>query len=96
MVKLIWSPRAFNDLEEICSFIGRDSDRYAYLFAEGVVSLIESIPANLLWGAVVPEYNREELRERHFQSYRIVYRILSDRVEIVTIVHAARLLPQLS
>jgi len=93
MVKLIWSPRAFRDLEEICDYIAQDSDRYAYVVAEGVVGVIESIPANPLWGAMVPEYNREDLRERHFQSYRIVYRVTPDRVEIVTIVHAARMLP---
>jgi addiction module RelE/StbE family toxin len=93
MVKLIWAPRAFRDLEEICQYIAQDSDRYANVVAEGVVSIIETIPANPLWGAMVPEYNREDLRERHFQSYRIVYRVLPDRVEIVTIVHAARMLP---
>ena len=93
MVKLIWSPRAFRDLEEICEYIARDSDRYACVVAEGVISVIESIPANPLWGPVVPEYHREDLRERHFQSYRIVYRTSPDRVEIVTIVHAARTLP---
>ncbi len=93
MVKLIWSPRAFRDLEGICDYIAQESDRYAYVVAEGVVSVIESIPANPLWGAIVPEYNREELRERHFQSYRIVYRVSPDRVEIVTIVPAARMLP---
>ena len=93
MVKLIWSPRAFRDLEEICDYIAQDSDRYAYVVAEGVVSVIESISANPLWGAIVPEYNREELRERHFQSYRIVYRVSPDLVEIVTIIPAARMLP---
>jgi plasmid stabilization system protein ParE len=29
MVELIWSPRAFRDLEEICEYIAIDSDRYA-------------------------------------------------------------------
>jgi plasmid stabilization system protein ParE len=95
MVKLTWSPRAFHDLDEICDFIARDSARYAYLVAEGIVSVIESIPVNPLRGAIVPEYNRAELRERSFQNYRIVYRVGDDRVEIVTIVHAARQLPSL-
>jgi len=47
-----------------------------------------------LLGAIVPEYQREELRERLFQSYRIVYRVRTDSVEIVTISHAARWLPE--
>jgi toxin ParE1/3/4 len=93
MVKLIWSPRAFRDLDEICDFIALDSDRYAYLVAAGIVSVIETIPSNPLRGAMVPEYNRADLRERHFQNYRIVYRVGSERVEIVTIVHATRQMP---
>jgi len=64
------------------------------LFAERVVALIETIPQHPLLGATVPEYQQEDLRERHFQNYRIIYRVRSDVVEIVTVVHAARLLPE--
>ena len=40
---LIWSPRAFRDLEEIRDFISQDSDRYAYVVATVMVVVIESI-----------------------------------------------------
>lgn len=93
MVKLIWSPQALSDLEGICEYIGRDSDRYARLFAERVIALVEGIPKHPLLGAIVPEYQQQDLRERRFQNYRIVYRVRSDAVEIVTVTHAARLLP---
>ncbi len=93
MVKLIWSPQALKDLDVACEFIARDSARYAYLFAQRIVALVESIPQNPLLGAVVQEYDRDDIRERLFQNYRIVYRYVENRVEIVTIVHAARLLP---
>ena len=94
MVKLIWSLQALSDLEGICEYIARDSDRYAKLFAERVLAIVEAIPKHPFLGAIVPEYQREELRERLFQSYRIVYRVHTDSVEIVTISHAARVLPQ--
>lgn len=93
MAKLIWSPQALDDLEGICEYIARDSDRYARLFAERVIALVESIPQHPLLGAVVPEYQEEGLRERLLQNYRIVYRVRGDAVEVVTIIHAARLLP---
>lgn len=93
MAKLIWSPRALQDLDATCEYIARDSERYAYLFAERIVALIEKIPQNPLWGAVVPEYKRQDLRERLFQSYRIVYRVFEGGIEIVTITHGARLMP---
>ncbi len=93
MAKLIWSPRALNDLQGICEYIARDSERYAALFAQRVIALAESFPRHPLLGAVVPEYGREELRERLFQNYRIVYRVRAEAIEIVTVTHAARLLP---
>ena len=74
-----------------------DSKRYAYLFAERIVAKIETIVQYPWLGAVVPEYGREELRERLFQNYRIVYRVRGngDVAEITAIVHGARLLPSL-
>ena len=93
MAQLIWSARASADLDTICEYIARDSDRYARLFAERVVRLVESVPYHPLLGAIAPESQREDLRERLFQNYRIVYRVRRDVVEIVTIMHAARLLP---
>jgi addiction module RelE/StbE family toxin len=90
---LIWSPRALRDLDDACEFIARDSPKYAYLFAKRTVSLIETLPRQPLLGAVVPEYGRKDLRERHFQNYRIVYRVRGGDIEIVSITHAARLLP---
>ncbi len=93
MAKLIWSPLALADLQSICEYIARDSDRYAKLFAERIVALVESIPDHPLLGAVVPEYQQENLRERLLQNYRVLYRLRGEAVEIVTITHAARLLP---
>jgi toxin ParE1/3/4 len=94
MAKLTWSSRALADLDSACEFIGRDSPRYACLFAERVVAMIDAIPRHPLLGAVVPEYGIEDIRERLFQNYRIVYRVRGDAVQIVAIVHAARLLPR--
>ena len=46
-------------------------------------------------GRVVPELEREAYREVILGTYRIVYRIEADRAEILTVVHSARLLPDL-
>ena len=46
-------------------------------------------------GRIVPEYNLRNIREIINQNYRIVYRVKSEIVEIVTIVHGARLLDHL-
>lgn len=92
MAKVVWSPRAAGDLDEICNFIARDSEHYARQFARRVVDIAESLPAFPRSGRMVPEYQKESLRERIFQNYRIVYRLRNRTVEIVAITHGARIL----
>ncbi len=43
-------------------------------------------------GRVVPEIGDVHLREVFLQSYRIIYRVTGNRVEIVTVHDGARLL----
>lgn len=93
MADVRWSPRAADDFESICEFLGRDSERYARWFAEQVVRVVESIPRHPRLGGMVPEYHRDDLRERLVNKFRIVYRLYGSVVEIVTIVHGARILP---
>ena len=90
--KIIWSPRAASNLEEICDYISKDSEYYAALFAKRVVNVIKKIPGFPKSGRIVPEYNDENLREKIYGNYRIVYRIKSEAIEIVAICHGSRLL----
>ena len=65
---------------------------YARIFASQIVekaSVLESFPKV---GRVVPESNREDTREILYGNYRIVYRLESDDVQILTVHHSARLL----
>jgi len=43
-------------------------------------------------GRVVPELKDPAIREILFGSYRIVYRVKGDLVEVLTVYHGARLL----
>jgi plasmid stabilization system protein ParE len=52
MARLIWSPRAIKDLQQACDYIAQNSDRYARVFAQKIVSLIESIPDLPFLGSV--------------------------------------------
>jgi toxin ParE1/3/4 len=46
-------------------------------------------------GHVVPEYHSESIRQILEGNYRIIYRTLPDRVEILAVIHGARELPPL-
>jgi toxin ParE1/3/4 len=96
MAEIIWSPAATSDLEQICEFIATESEYYACVFAQKVVALIETIPTFPRAGRIVPEYQKENLRERILHNYRVVYRLLPETIEIVAIVHSARILPDLT
>ena len=85
-----WSPRAVYHLEEICKYIAKDSEYYATLFAKRVVGIVKDIPRFPKAGRIVPEYKDENLREKIYQNYRIVYRLKRNIIEIVAVVHSAR------
>jgi len=95
VAQLIWSPSASRDLADICACIGRDSEYYARLFAQRVVAATEALVQFPEAGRMVPEFGRRDLRELLFQKYRIVYRVKPNEVQIVTVVHGARLLPDI-
>lgn len=95
MARLIWSPSAAEDLASACDYIARDSEQYARLFAQRVIETLERTSENPGLGAMVPEYNDPNIRERIVQGYRVVYRVKKDAIQVVQIVHGARLLPPL-
>ncbi|HEX4046427.1 MAG TPA: type II toxin-antitoxin system RelE/ParE family toxin [Elusimicrobiota bacterium] len=90
MARLRWSPEAVADLESICAYIAADSEQYARIFARDVAVLIEELADHPRIGRIVPEYGEENLRERIYQNYRVVYELTGKFVEIVAIAHGAR------
>ena len=93
--RIRWAPRAVSHLEQICKYISQDSETYARIFTKKVLSIVEDIPSFPRAGRVVPEYNDENLRERIYGNYRIVYRLKEDFVEITAICHGSQLLERI-
>ena len=55
----------------------------------GATEQLEQFPRS---GRVVAETARQEIREIIVHGYRVIYRLSSDEVEILTVHHGARLL----
>ena len=92
MTRVIWTREAVEDVEAIKAYVARDSVRYAALLAERIVAAVgrlESFPES---GRVVPEVGDAGLREVIHGTYRIVYRIQAESIQVVTVHHVARLL----
>ena len=94
--ELAWSPEAIEDIESIAAYIERDSPWYAKAVASKIVETAESIPHFPELGRVVPEIGDGAIRERFAYSYRIIYRIETERVLVAAIIHGSRLLQPLA
>ena len=92
MVKVTWTDQALDDLDSICLFIARDSIQYAKLFAIRAFEATDRLELFPKSGRVVPEINREDIRGIILGNYRIIYRIITEEVEILTVHHGAKLI----
>lgn len=92
MAQVSWTPQAANDLEAICLFIARDSLQLAAAFADRVLRATDRLANFPRSGRVVPELKIESIREIIVASYRLIYRVRQDGVQLLTVHHGARML----
>ena len=90
-MRIEWTDPAITDLTAIRDYIARDSERYSLQFVGRIIEAVEKLPNFPEMGRRVPE-NRgaDEIRELLFQNYRIIYRVVPDRIQIITVLHGAR------
>lgn len=86
-MNITWSDQARRDLCAIRDFIARDSEHYARLQLERLISCVERVASMPSRGHPVHEAIESGLREVHEGSYRIVYRLDGHDLQVVTIVH---------
>lgn len=96
MVEIKWTNFAIQNLTDIGDFIERDSCSLAAKFVNYLFDSVDILERYPFAGRIVPEYNLVYIREIIRKRYRIVYLVLNDnRIDILTIHHSARLLPDL-
>ena len=86
-MKIIWSPRALERVNEIADYIAQENVEAAERIAVelfGAVERLEKFPES---GRIVPEINRPNTREVIFTKYRILYRIEARQIAILTVRH---------
>ena len=91
-MKVIWSKESLQQLIEIEKYISRDSPERAVQFINRLIDRAEKIKDYPYKGRVVPEFSLNEIREVLEKSYRIVYRISEDQIEILTVFEGHKLL----
>jgi toxin ParE1/3/4 len=90
--RIVWSRRAFQDLEAIASYIAQDSPAYASVVVRSIVNQTKTLARFPRSGRKVPEFDNEDIREVLAYSYRIIYRLQQDDVVIAAVIHGKRIL----
>ncbi|WNG32393.1 type II toxin-antitoxin system RelE/ParE family toxin [Archangium minus] len=88
-----WTHRAVEDLRAIGRYIAEDDPRAARQWIERLRQRAHEAASTPKAGRRVPEVDREDIREVLLRSYRIVYRVARDGIEVLTVFEGHRLLP---
>ena len=88
MVK--WTDHALVQLRHIHDYIAHDSSLYAKRVSAAMVRKTVGLDELPYQGRKVPELNDESIRELGLYSYRIIYEIKTDSVEILAVIHKRR------
>ena len=92
MAKIIWSEFALEDLKHIHDYTSKDSLIYANRVIEKIILRIEQLEKFPRSGRVVPELNNISIRELIQYNYRIIYKVASQKIYIVSIHHSAKMI----
>jgi len=92
-LKIYWSPLAVERLENIFEYISKDDNVAAHKLISNIFQKVETLSKFPNRGRKVPEANRDEIREVFESEYRIIYRVESKRVLVLSIRNFKQLLP---
>jgi len=92
MAQVIWTIRTVEHVEEIGSFIEKDSPFQARRVVQLIIKETRKLKQHPRIGKMVPEVQEDRYRELRVFSYRILYKILDERrIAIIGVVHGHRL-----
>ena len=92
-MKIIWSPLAIDRVAEIAQYIALDSPNSAQKWVDLTFQVVERLERFPKSGRIVPEIKQDDFREIIHGNYRIIYRLQSEIVSILTVKHGRQILP---
>ena len=81
--QIIWSPEALDDVDDIAEFHSKKDQFYAQAVVEELILRSRTLHQFPLRGRHVPELERLDYREVFAYSYRLIYRIHQQKIEII-------------
>ena len=92
-MRIRWSPLAVDRVSEIADYIAQDDPLAADRWIRSVFDRVKQIKNFSKSGRYVPEINRKDIRELVYGNYRIIYRIETKVVSVLTVRHFKQILP---
>jgi addiction module RelE/StbE family toxin len=89
-VRADFTAEATADLEDIAQYIARDNPAAAAAWVDKLVDRAEKAAAHPLAGRTVPEMRDPTIREVFLRTYRIIYRVESTRILVLTVMEGHR------
>ena len=74
-------------MKKIYDYIARDSKYYAEKVSQDILERSEKLNEFPEIGRIVPEIGEVNIREVIVYSYRLIYEISSDKIEVLALIH---------
>ena len=91
---VLWTERALSDLEAIGDFNAADNPAAAERWVGVLMATAERAARTPMAGRRVPELGCDDVCEVLKRTYRIVYRVRIDRMEVLTVFEGHHLFPR--
>lgn len=92
-MRLRWTERARHDLLEIGRYMARDDPKAVRRWIQRLRTRAHGAAKRPRSGRTVPEFQRDDMREVFLKTYRIVYLVREETVDVLTVFEGHRLLP---
>lgn len=88
-MKVHWTDTAEGHLDAIYAYIAQDSPEYARRMVDRLTRRSQQIAEFPFSGRRVPEYDVDQIREVIEGSFRIIYHIKADQIDVLAVIHGA-------
>jgi plasmid stabilization system protein ParE len=92
-LRIVWSPTARRRAQAAVDQIALDRPQASLEWLDRLVRRVELLRNLPEQGRVVPEWHESSVREVFHDPYRVIYEVLDDRLEVLTLSHFRQELP---
>ncbi|MEM1269661.1 MAG: type II toxin-antitoxin system RelE/ParE family toxin [Bacteroidota bacterium] len=86
-VAVKWSTPALERVAEISDYLDTLGDGMAEAWIDGLFAKMDEVAYTPRMGRVVPELERDEVREVFYKQYRVIYRVDPSQLAVLTVRH---------